>query len=68
MSPFHFARLDSFADSNGTFSRGGTIRITASENVVLNNGTNLLTTTVRPGMSGNIELLGQHVTIARVSF
>ena len=59
------ARLDSFADSNGTFSRGGTIRITGTENVVLNNGTTLLTTTVSQAPAGDIELLGQHVTITQ---
>ncbi|OAI45168.1 hypothetical protein AYO43_01815 [Nitrospira sp. SCGC AG-212-E16] len=62
------AKLQSVADGLGTFSQGGNILITGSENVVLNNGTTLLTTTVSEAPAGNIELLGQHVTISQSSF
>ena len=62
-----FAVLFSLADGGGPLSRGGNIRITGSENVVLNNGTTLTTTSASPAPAGNIELLGQHVTISQSS-
>lgn len=58
-----FARLESVADSPGTFSQGGTIRITGSDHILLDNGTFLLTTSTSQGSAGNMELVGQHVTI-----
>jgi len=58
-----YARLESAADSSGTFSRGGAIRITGSENILIDNGTLFLTTTTSQGNAGNMDLVGQHVTI-----
>ena len=57
------AHLESVADSPGTFSRGGAIRITGSDHILLDNGTFLLTTSTSQGSAGNMELVGQHVTI-----
>ena len=58
-----YAHLESVADSPGTFSRGGTIRITGSENILLDNETFFLTTTTSQGSAGNMDLVSQHVTI-----
>jgi filamentous hemagglutinin family protein len=61
------AHLESVADSPGTFSRGGNIRIDGSENILLDNGTSLLTSSTSQGSAGNMELMGQHVTIREQS-
>jgi len=58
------AQIFSVAASPGTFSNGGTIRITGSENLSLGNGTFILTTTTSQGKAGDIQLTGNHVTIA----
>lgn len=58
-----FATLQSFASSPETFSRGGTIRITATENILVANGTSILTTTASQANAGNIEMVSKHVTI-----
>ena len=57
------ATLQSVADSPGTSSRGGGIRINGSENILIDNGTILQTTTKSQGNAGNIDLESQHVTI-----
>jgi filamentous hemagglutinin family protein len=57
------ARLESGTDSPDTSSRGGTIRITGSENILIDNGTLLVSTTSSKGTAGNMDLVGQHVTI-----
>ena len=58
-----FAHLESVADSVGTFSRGGNIRISGAQNILLDNGTSFVTTTISQGNAGNIELVSPHVTI-----
>src|SRR5207249_4058813 len=61
---FHDAALlQSVADSPGTFSRGGAIRITGSESILVANGTRLLTTTTSQANAGDIQLESTHVTI-----
>ena len=57
------AFLQSVADSPGTFSRGGAIRITATENILAANGTSILTTTTSHANAGNIDMVSKHVTI-----
>ena len=57
------AFLQSVADSPGTFSRGGAIRITATENILAANGTSILTTTTSHANAGNIDMVSNHVTI-----
>jgi len=59
------AAINSFADSPETFSHGGTIRIAGSENILIANGTRLMTTTTSQAPSGDIELLGQQVAITQ---
>ena len=53
-----FVMLGSFADSPGTFSRGGDIRIIGTQNLLLDNGAFFLTSTTSQAPAGNIELLG----------
>ena len=57
------AFLQSVADSPGTSSRGGAIRITATENILVAMGTSILTTTTSQANAGNIEMVSKHVTI-----
>jgi filamentous hemagglutinin family protein len=57
------ASIQSAAASEGTFSRGGTIRITGSESILADNGTVFLTTTTSQGSAGDIQLMSKHVTI-----
>ena len=58
------ARLQSIADSTPeTSSRSGNIRVVGDEQVLLENGTLLLTTTNSSGNAGNIELIAPDLII-----
>ena len=57
------ARLEGFTSSPATFSRPSTIRITATENILVTNGTSILTTTTSQANAGNIDMVSKHVTI-----
>jgi filamentous hemagglutinin family protein len=60
----NFAHLESTADGPGGLGRrGGEIRISGAQNILLDNGTFFLTTTNGQGHAGNIELVSPHVTI-----
>jgi filamentous hemagglutinin family protein len=59
----NFALIQSIADSEGTFSKGGTIRITGSESILVADGTFLRATTTSQATTGDIQLVGKHVTI-----
>lgn len=59
-----FAHLESTVEGPGSFGRkGGDIRIHGAQNILLDNGTSLLTSTGGQGNAGNIELVSPHVTI-----
>ena len=59
-----FAQIQSVAASPGTFSKGGTIRITGSESILIENGTGFRTTVTSQGSAGDIQLESKHVTIS----
>ena len=57
------AWIDSVADSPGTFSQGGDVRINSIQSILIDNGTIFSTTTISEGNAGNIELASQQVTV-----
>jgi filamentous hemagglutinin family protein len=57
------ARFESVADSEGTFSRGGSILIGGDQGILIDEGTSFKTSTLSRESAGNIQLESQHVTI-----
>jgi len=62
------ATVKSIADSSGSFSKGGTIQINGTENLLLDSGTLVQTTTTSQATTGGIHLASNHVTITGQSF
>ncbi len=61
---FTGAHLDSAADGLGGFGRkGGDIRISGAQSILLDNGTVFLSSTNSKGNAGNMRLVSPHVTI-----
>ena len=65
---FTGAHLESIAEGPGTSSRkGGDIRISGAQRILLDDGTSFLSSANSQGNAGNIELVSPHVTISEQS-